>query len=111
MDVDFYFFKSLHKHRDIHFFLHDALPILPFENIQTKSKVKQGQDSLLCNIKSYPKTRTTLTTYFWIRRSEDHTSELQSPMYLVCRLLLEKKIVSDSQRSLPLLKYSTGAEA
>src|SRR5437762_10082954 len=29
----------------------------------------------------------------WCRRSrsEEHTSELQSPMYLVCRLLLEKK--------------------
>src|SRR5437764_3334016 len=32
----------------------------------------------------------------WLRRtggqrSEEHTSELQSPMYLVCRLLLEKK--------------------
>src|ERR1017187_8419917 len=26
-------------------------------------------------------------------RSEEHTSELQSPMYLVCRLLLEKKKV------------------
>src|SRR5437762_8238316 len=26
-----------------------------------------------------------------IDRSEEHTSELQSPMYLVCRLLLEKK--------------------
>src|SRR5437764_1684399 len=26
-----------------------------------------------------------------ILRSEEHTSELQSPMYLVCRLLLEKK--------------------
>src|SRR5437764_15318741 len=25
------------------------------------------------------------------RRSEEHTSELQSPMYLVCRLLLGKK--------------------
>src|ERR1017187_8482488 len=25
-------------------------------------------------------------------RSEEHTSELQSPMYLVCRLLLEKKM-------------------
>src|SRR5437762_10231513 len=28
------------------------------------------------------------------RRSEEHTSELQSPMYLVCRLLLEKKNTS-----------------
>src|SRR5690348_18108118 len=29
----------------------------------------------------------------WIveRRSEEHTSELQSPVHLVCRLLLEKK--------------------
>src|SRR5437879_10088368 len=34
------------------------------------------------------------------RRSEEHTSELQSPMYLVCRLLLEKKkkqIMEDRQ--------------
>src|ERR1017187_10586419 len=29
-------------------------------------------------------------------RSEEHTSELQSPMYLVCRLLLEKKKKSDN---------------
>src|SRR5437762_9836158 len=28
---------------------------------------------------------------FVTTRSEEHTSELQSPMYLVCRLLLEKK--------------------
>src|SRR3712207_6996544 len=31
------------------------------------------------------------------RRSEEHTSELQSRQYLVCRLLLEKKKVSASQ--------------
>src|SRR3712207_8240322 len=28
------------------------------------------------------------------RRSEEHTSELQSRQYLVCRLLLEKKITT-----------------
>src|SRR5256885_3588911 len=28
---------------------------------------------------------------YWIQRSEEHTSELQSPCNLVCRLLLEKK--------------------
>src|SRR5437879_439167 len=28
--------------------------------------------------------------HFMDQRSEEHTSELQSPMYLVCRLLLEK---------------------
>src|SRR3712207_5714669 len=32
------------------------------------------------------------------RRSEEHTSELQSRQYLVCRLLLEKK--NNSSRSL-----------
>src|SRR3712207_8676388 len=33
--------------------------------------------------------RATITDLF---RSEEHTSELQSRQYLVCRLLLEKKI-------------------
>src|ERR1017187_10728162 len=30
-------------------------------------------------------------SFSMVGRSEEHTSELQSPMYLVCRLLLEKK--------------------
>src|SRR5690348_18190470 len=43
---------------------------------------------------------TTLQTYTYnpgidqprsVSRSEEHTSELQSPVHLVCRLLLEKK--------------------
>src|SRR3712207_8167731 len=33
--------------------------------------------------------RVTVSTI--LRRSEEHTSELQSRQYLVCRLLLEKK--------------------
>src|SRR5690348_17411855 len=45
-------------------------------------------------------SRTTISHSFWrmcssassaVRRSEEHTSELQSPVHLVCRLLLEKK--------------------
>src|SRR5436189_4399402 len=32
-------------------------------------------------------------------RSEEHTSELQSPMYLVCRLLLEKKKKNKMQKT------------
>src|SRR5437763_5041275 len=32
-------------------------------------------------------------------RSEEHTSELQSPMYLVCRLLLEKKKKKKTDKS------------
>src|SRR5438876_9241867 len=31
-------------------------------------------------------------------RSEEHTSELQSPVHLVCRLLLEKKKKNDIQQ-------------
>src|SRR3712207_1228065 len=38
-------------------------------------------------IKSYK----TGAWFFFISRSEEHTSELQSRQYLVCRLLLEKK--------------------
>src|SRR5437763_3812523 len=42
-------------------------------------------------------------------RSEEHTSELQSPMYLVCRLLLEKKkkknILLDNVLNLRARKY------
>src|SRR5438876_3870837 len=32
------------------------------------------------------------------RRSEEHTSELQSPVHLVCRLLLEKKKIPQHTR-------------
>src|SRR3712207_8094455 len=48
-----------------------------------------------------PKTRRATIDELWkdpgniasrdLRRSEEHTSELQSRQYLVCRLLLEKK--------------------
>src|SRR3712207_7608275 len=34
-----------------------------------------------------------------VNRSEEHTSELQSRQYLVCRLLLEKKNSADTARS------------
>src|SRR2546426_1845841 len=37
---------------------------------------------------------TTATALHKPRRSEEHTSELQSPCNLVCRLLLEKKKVA-----------------
>src|SRR5437879_11254071 len=43
--------------------------------------------ALISGIGCSGKTPHYVDTY----RSEEHTSELQSPMYLVCRLLLEKK--------------------
>src|SRR5258708_32079803 len=44
-------------------------------------------------------------------RSEEHTSELQSPDHLVCRLLLEKKkkkmqIISDRLRRLQYVSFA-----
>src|SRR5258708_20485242 len=48
-----------------------------------------------CNIASY-NCRFVSTTLFSMlqKRSEEHTSELQSPDHLVCRLLLEKKKIN-----------------
>src|SRR5690348_17886177 len=37
-------------------------------------------------------TRSWSQRVFRTGRSEEHTSELQSPVHLVCRLLLEKKL-------------------
>src|SRR3712207_6877231 len=41
--------------------------------------------------RAVPSTRGPGRTNLWCARSEEHTSELQSRQYLVCRLLLEKK--------------------
>src|SRR5947208_3904771 len=37
------------------------------------------------------RSRRAVRRFAWAERSEEHTSELQSPDHLVCRLLLEKK--------------------
>src|SRR5437763_7310868 len=43
---------------------------------------------LACDARRWARTKRLPWRH---NRSEEHTSELQSPMYLVCRLLLEKK--------------------
>src|SRR5687767_15335152 len=43
-------------------------------------------------------------------RSEEHTSELQSLAYLVCRLLLEKKKKDTAQRLLHFMKVPEDRE-
>src|SRR3989449_5028953 len=46
-----------------------------------------------------------------VRRSEEHTSELQSRLHLVCRLLLEKKKnrrASHTYRSMPIRRLFAG---
>src|SRR2546426_4636458 len=44
-----------------------------------------------------------------MNRSEEHTSELQSPCNLVCRLLLEKKKIEEVQRHSGGGKHVQGA--
>src|SRR5437762_8080694 len=50
-------------------------------------RVKESEDPMSALNRGYLVTAVLAA----IGRSEEHTSELQSPMYLVCRLLLEKK--------------------
>src|SRR6266581_5197240 len=45
-----------------------------------------GQEAVLSALGSAPRGSPPV-----LPRSEEHTSELQSPVHLVCRLLLEKK--------------------
>src|SRR5947209_19289706 len=61
--------------------LHDALPIWDPENRMNPHKV----------VDPYPIVSNLKLGTDYNPRSEEHTSELQSRQYLVCRLLLEKK--------------------
>src|SRR5437763_16794601 len=65
--------------------LHDALPIFSDATSSWPSTAGFGPTSDT----GAHACRKIAPWLLW--RSEEHTSELQSPMYLVCRLLLEKK--------------------
>src|SRR2546426_8321518 len=64
-------------------------------------KVVQGQ-ACVDDVISLSGAQRPLRTLREIMRSEEHTSELQSPCNLVCRLLLEKK-----KKNSDLLSIST----
>src|SRR5205823_13010721 len=73
--------------------LHDALPISTW--LIHSDAVRAGVDAYV-GILAYAAVFHCLNMaygalYVGIGRSEEHTSELQSLAYLVCRLLLEKK--------------------
>src|SRR3712207_7511462 len=53
--------------------------------------VEIGGNGLLSQDAAGVEDSTEANDSFGSRRSEEHTSELQSRQYLVCRLLLEKK--------------------
>src|SRR5437879_9929513 len=69
--------------------LHDALPILMRLIIPFWSSLPQRPQLRRSRIQDV--TSFSDGSGCCGMRSEEHTSELQSPMYLVCRLLLEKK--------------------
>src|SRR5258708_15855235 len=78
---DFFFFNDTATTEIYTLSLHDALPICSLPRCGSRSSF-----GLIATSAHVPATR-------WCKRSrsEEYTSELQSPDHLVCRLLLEKK--------------------
>src|SRR2546426_12241614 len=92
IDISLFFFFNDTATTEIYTLsLHDALPICaPVPPVRRRGKA--------CSTWSGSSQRRTARSpacgplgHFPERRSEEHTSELQSPCNLVCRLLLEKK--------------------
>src|SRR5205823_13726609 len=83
--------------------LHDALPIsagaaargrarIPVPKNVNTSRLGGNQNETNITIQQTNPQNVVITTNVEVgSRSEEHTSELQSLAYLVCRLLLEKK--------------------
>src|SRR5688500_19692470 len=77
--------------------LHDALPISELEEMNGQPDCYRPRCGFSPRRRprlrdAHPPRRASLTCaqHHSSRRSEEHTSELQSPCNLVCRLLLEK---------------------
>src|SRR3712207_7132446 len=75
--------------------LHDALPIWvrvresDLDRIRvTRDGLEGGRERVAIGLARHHVRNQELASFV---RSEEHTSELQSRQYLVCRLLLEKK--------------------
>src|SRR3712207_8950787 len=102
--MSFFFFNDTATTEIYTLSLHDALPIYERRRSTIASKssslasrvaIAHSRDSVRRNNAEVlilsGSSSLRLLTY---RRSEEHTSELQSRQYLVCRLLLEKKNVN-----------------
>src|SRR3712207_7062587 len=89
LPVFFFFFNDTATTEIYTLSLHDALPILTWVFDGINLIVPDTVPSKMVALTSADAGRT------WSQpvtvRSEEHTSELQSRQYLVCRLLLEKK--------------------
>src|SRR5258708_11035511 len=92
MDILFFFFNDTATTEIYTLSLHDALPIcrdLLGHQSEPGAEVAAFGEYVSSTDRGYHGARND-------RRSEEHTSELQSPDHLVCRLLLEKKKNTDA---------------
>src|SRR2546429_3855017 len=91
----FFFFNDTATTEIYTLSLHDALPISRYFRMKSRKTLTLGVNRELSEY------RAQGTTGFGCHpgkmRSEEHTSELQSRLHLVCRLLLEKKKKRHSQ--------------
>src|SRR3712207_8545813 len=95
-----FFFKLYGDHRDLHSFpprrpsnLIAAGGTDAWIGVQARMSVDPIQPTTR-PIETPMAVSVTASTRNCQRRSEEHTSELQSRQYLVCRLLLEKTVCS-----------------
>src|SRR2546425_12384643 len=82
--VFFFFFNDTATTEIYTLSLHDALPI-------SRNRADEGGRVENLLIAVIAGLLVLLASVASVERSEEHTSELQSLAYLVCRLLLEKK--------------------
>src|SRR5256885_11885613 len=84
----FFFFNDTATTEIYTLSLHDALPISPAERSTSYILSNEGSKTLFKQEEITPSRPVGISEF---DRSEEHTSELQSPCNLVYRLLLEKK--------------------
>src|SRR3712207_8635922 len=84
----FFFFNDTATTEIYTLSLHDALPILTFQKCQQLAMYRLVSGG---NVALFQGRFPSGEIGDKAARSEEHTSELQSRQYLVCRLLLEKK--------------------
>src|SRR3712207_7979931 len=89
----FFFFNDTATTEIYTLSLHDALPISFMDDIIVAGISAERVGVQFTNGVSKPDCASVCETWLAAAttRSEEHTSELQSRQYLVCRLLLEKK--------------------
>src|SRR2546422_2229120 len=87
----FFFLMIRRPPRSTLFSLHDALPIYFDIFDQAEAEQRSALGSAFRPFTDCAAVSAASAHRHRPRRSEEHTSELQSRLHLVCRLLLEKK--------------------